>query len=86
MGIFSGKKKTYRDFSYARLIEDDYLPDVIGQAITTYVLSKDNTESLTDLMLEYGCSANNYKWNNAYRWAAKPGKYSYGAKVTIHIL
>lgn len=78
MGLFSGKKKTYRDFSYTRLIEDDYLPDVIGQAITTYVLDDTNTRDLTDLMLEYGWSANNYKWDAAYRWAAKPGKYHYG--------
>lgn len=77
MGLFSGKKKTYRDFSYSRLINDDYLPDVIGQAITTYVLDEDNTKSLTDLMLEYGWSANNVKWDAAYRWAAK-GKYTYG--------
>lgn len=77
MGLFSGKKKTYRDLSYSRLIDDDYLPDVIGQAITTYVLDKDNTKSLTDLMLEYGWSANNVKWDAAYRWAAK-GKYTYG--------
>lgn len=78
MGLFSGKKKTYRDFSYSRLIEDDYLPDVMGQAVTTYVLDKDNTKSLADLMLEYGWSANNVKWDAAYRWAKKPGKYLYG--------
>lgn len=77
MGLFSGKKKTYRDFSYSRLIDDDYLPNVIGQAITTYVLDTNNTKSLTDLMLEYGWSANNIKWDAAYRWAAK-GKYYYG--------
>ena len=77
MGLFSGKKKTYRDFSYSRLIDDDYLPDVIGQAITTYVLDTNNTKDLTDLMLEYGWSANNVKWDAAYRWAAK-GKYAYG--------
>lgn len=84
MGLFSGKKKTYRDFSYSRLINDDYLPDVIGQAITTYVLDKDNTKSLTDLMLEYGWSANNVKWDAAYRWAAK-GKYFYGLPTTTAV-
>lgn len=78
MGIFSGKKKTYRDFSMSRLIEDDYLPDIIGQAVTTYVLSKENTKSLTDLMLEYGWSAVDRKWNAAYRWAAKDSNYYYG--------
>lgn len=78
MGLFSGKKKTYRDFSYTRLIDDDYLPNVIGQAITTYVLDDTNTSSLTDLMLEYGWSANNYKWDSVYRWAVKPDKYHYG--------
>lgn len=84
MGLFSGKKKTYRDFSYSRLIEDDYLPDVMGQAITTYVLDKDNTKSLTDLMLEYGWSANNVKWDAAYRWAKK-GKYFYGLPTTTAV-
>lgn len=84
MGLFSGKKKTYRDFSYSRLINDDYLPDVIGQAITTYVLDKDNTKSLTDLMLEYGWSANNVKWDAAYRWAKK-GKYFYGLPTTTAV-
>lgn len=78
MGLFSGKKKTYRDFSYARLIDDEYLPDVIGQAITTYVLDEDNTTPLADLMIEYGWKSNNVKWNAAYRWAAKPDKYYYG--------
>lgn len=84
MGLFSGKKKTYRDFSYSRLIEDDYLPDVMGQAVTTYVLDKDNTKSLTDLMLEYGWSANNVKWDAAYRWAKK-GKYFYGLPATTAV-
>lgn len=84
MGIFSGKKKTYRDFSLARLIEDDYLPDIIGQAVTTYVLSETNTKSLTDLMLEYGWSAVDRKWNSAYRWAAKEPNYYYGVpKATV---
>lgn len=78
MGLFGSKKKTYRDLSYSRLIEDDYLPDVMGQAITTYVLDDENTKSLTDLMLEYGWSINSYKWNAALRWASKPGKYHYG--------
>lgn len=78
MGLFGSKKKTYRDFSYSRLIEDDYLPDVIGQAITTYVLDDENTSPLADLMIQYGWKANNVKWNAAYRWAAKPGKYYYG--------
>lgn len=84
MGIFGGKKKTYRDLSYTRVIEDDYLPDVIGQAVTTYVLDEDNNKSLTDLMLEYGWKSNDARWNAAYRWASKPGKYSYGLpKATI---
>ena len=78
MGLFSGKKTTYRDFSYSRIIEDDYLPNVIGQAITTYILDDTNTKSLVDLMLEYGWKANNVKWDAAYRWAAKPDKYFYG--------
>lgn len=78
MGLFGSKKKTYRDLSYSRLIEDDYLPDVIGQAITTYVLDEDNTTSLADLMIEYGWKSNAVKWNAAYRWASKPGKYAYG--------
>lgn len=78
MGLFGSKKKTYRDFSYSRLIEDDYLPDVIGQAITTYVLDDDNTKELADLMLEYGWKSNAVKWNAAYRWASKPDKYYYG--------
>lgn len=78
MGLFDSKKKTYRDFSYSRLIEDEYLPDVIGQAITTYVLDEDNTKSLADLMIEYGWKANNVKWNAAWRWANKPDKYYYG--------
>ena len=78
MGLFGSKKKTYRDLSYSRLIEDDYLPDVIGQAITTYVLDEDNTSSLADLMIEYGWKSNAVKWNAAYRWANKPGKYAYG--------
>lgn len=79
MGLFSGKKITYRDFTYARLIEDDYLPDVMGQAITTYVLDQTNTTPLADLMLEYGWKSNNVKWNAAYRWATKSDKYIYGA-------
>lgn len=78
MGLFSGKKKTYRDFTYARLIDDEYLPDIMGQAITTYVLDDDNTSSLADLMLEYGWKSNNVKWNAAYRWASKADKYYYG--------
>lgn len=78
MGLFGSKKKTYRDLSYSRLIEDDYLPDVIGQAITTYVLDEDNTKDLADLMIEYGWKSNAVKWNAAYRWASKPGKYAYG--------
>lgn len=78
MGLFGSKKKTYRDFSYSRMIEDEYLPDVIGQAITTYVLDDENNKSLADLMVEYGWKANNVKWNAAYRWASKPGKYYYG--------
>lgn len=78
MGLFGGKKKTYRDFSYTRLIDDEYLPDVIGQAITTYVLDDENTKSLADLMIEYGWKSNNVKWNAAWRWANKPGKYYYG--------
>lgn len=82
MGIFSGKKKTYRDLSYARVIDDEYMPNVIGQAITTYVLDENNTASLADLMLEYGWSATNYKWNAARRWAEKAGRYSYGVPKT----
>lgn len=82
MGLFSGKKTTYRDVSYARVIDDEYLPDVIGQAVTTYVLDDTNTKSLADLMLEYGWDANNMKWNAAYRWASKAGKYSYGVPTT----
>lgn len=78
MGLFGGKKKTYRDFSCTRLIEDDYLPDVMGQAVTTYILDEENTKELADLMLEYGWKTNNVKWNAAYRWASKPGKYYYG--------
>lgn len=78
MGLFGSKKKTYRDFTYTRLIEDEYLPDIIGQAITTYVLDEDNTKSLADLMIEYGWKSNNVKWNAAWRWANKPGKYHYG--------
>lgn len=78
MGLFGSKKKTYRDLSYSRLIEDDYLPDVIGQAITTYVLDDSNEKSLVDLMLEYGWKSNAVKWNAAYRWAATVGKYTYG--------
>lgn len=78
MGLFSGKKKTYRDFTYARLIEDEYLPDIMGQAITKYVLDEDNTTPLADLMLEYGWKSNNVKWNAAYRWASKTDKYYYG--------
>ncbi|QYN79874.1 hypothetical protein [Kosakonia phage Kc283] len=78
MGLFGSKKKTYRDFSYSRLIEDEYLPDIIGQAITTYVLDEDNTKSLADLMIEYGWKSNNVKWNAAWRWANKPDKYYYG--------
>ncbi|XAG95352.1 hypothetical protein MIF8_61 [Erwinia phage MIF8] len=78
MGFFS-KKKTYRDFSFQRVIEDKYLPDVMGQAITKYVLDTDNTKSLTDLMLDYGWESNAFKWNAAYRYAIKPGKYTYGA-------
>lgn len=84
MGLFGGKKKTYRDFSYSRLIEDEYLPDVIGQAITTYVLDDTNTKPLADLMIEYGWKSNNVKWNAAYRWASKPDKYYYGVpKSTV---
>lgn len=82
MGLFGSKKKTYRDFSYSRLIEDEYLPDIIGQAITTYVLDEDNTKSLADLMIEYGWKANNVKWNAAWRWANKPDKYYYGNPVS----
>lgn len=82
MGIFSGKKRTYRDLSYARVIDDEYMPNVIGQAITTYVLDENNTSSLADLMLEYGWSATNYKWNAARRWAEKAGRYSYGVPKT----
>lgn len=78
MGFFS-KKKTYRDFSFQRVIEDKYLPDVMGQAVTKYVLDTDNTKSLTDLMLDYGWQSNAFKWNAAYRYAIKPGKYTYGA-------
>lgn len=78
MGLFSGKKITYRDFTYARLIEDEYLPDIMGQAITKYVLDEDNTTPLADLMLEYGWKSNNVKWNAAYRWASKTDKYYYG--------
>jgi hypothetical protein len=85
MGLFSSKKKTYRDLSYTRLIDDDYLPDVIGQAITTYVLDEDNTESLTDLMLEYGWESNAVKWNAAYRYALKTGKYYYGVPTTTTV-
>lgn len=84
MGLFSGKKKTYRDFSYSRLINDDYLPDVIGQAITTYVLDEENTTPLADLMIQYGWKSNAVKWNAAYRWASKPDKYYYGVgKSTV---
>lgn len=82
MGIFSGKKKTYRDFSYARLIEDDYLPNVISQAVMTYVLDQTNTQGLADLMLEYGWQNNSLKWNAAYRYAKKPGKYYYGVPAS----
>lgn len=78
MGLFGSKKKTYRDFSYARMIEDDYLPDVIGQAVTTYVLGQGGDKSLTDLMLEYGWKSNAVKWDAAYRYAKKPSKYAYG--------
>ena len=78
MGLFKSKKKTYRDVSFARLIDDDNLPNVIGQAITQYVLSSTNTDSLADLMLEYGWKAINVKWNSAYRYANTAGKYSYG--------
>lgn len=85
MGLFSGKKKTYRDLSYTRLIDDDYLPDVIGQAITTYVLDQDNTDSLADLMLEYGWKSNAVKWNAAYRYALKTGKYYYGVPITTTV-
>lgn len=81
MGLFS-KKTTYRDYSVARVIEDDYLPNVMGQAITKFVLDKDNQKSLTDLMLEYGWSVVSYKWNMAYKWAAKAGNYTYGVPKT----
>lgn len=81
MGLFS-KSTTYRDFSITRVIEDDYLPNVIGQAITKYILDKDNQKSLTDLMLEYGWSTNNHKWNMAYKWAKTAGNYTYGNPVT----
>ena len=77
MGLFS-KKKTYRDVSFTRVVTDDNLPNVIGQAVTEYVLNKNNTESLADLMLGYGWKAVNVKWNAAYRYASKPGKYYYG--------
>lgn len=84
MGLFGSKKKTYRDFSYSRLIEDEYLPDVIGQAITTYVLDEENTTPLADLMIQYGWKSNAVKWNAAYRWASKPDKYYYGVgKSTV---
>lgn len=82
MGLFGSKKKTYRDFSYSRLIEDEYLPDVIGQAITTYVLDDENTTPLADLMIEYGWKSNAVKWNAAYRWASKPDKYYYGVATS----
>lgn len=85
MGLFGSKKKTYRDFSYSRLIEDEYLPDVIGQAITTYVLDDENTKELADLMIEYGWKSNAVKWNAAYRWASKPGKYYYGVPSSTTI-
>lgn len=78
MGLFGSKKKTYRDFSLTRVIDDDYLPDVIGQAITTYVLDDKNTKDLADLMIEYGMKSNAVKWDMARKWAAKPGNYSYG--------
>lgn len=77
MGLFS-KKTTYRDYTVTRVIEDAYLPNVMGQAITKFVLDKDNQKSLTDLMLEYGWSVNSYKWNMAYKWARTPGNYTYG--------
>lgn len=77
MGLFS-KSKTYRDFSVTRVIEDAYMPDVIGQAITKYTLDDKNTDSLTDLMLQYGWKSNAVKWNAAFRYANRPGKYTYG--------
>lgn len=81
MGLFS-KSTTYRDFSVTRVIDDEYMPDVIGQAITKYTLDKQNTMSLTDLMLQYGWKSNAVKWNAAYRYAARPGKYTYGLPVS----
>lgn len=77
MGLFS-KSTTYRDFSVTRVIEDAYMPDVIGQAITKYTLDKENIQSLTDLMLQYGWKSNAVKWNAAYRYANRAGKYAYG--------
>lgn len=81
MGLFS-KSTTYRDFSVTRVIDDEYMPDVIGQAITKYTLDKQNTMSLTDLMLQYGWKSNAVKWKAAYRYAARPGKYTYGLPVS----
>lgn len=81
MGLFS-KSTTYRDYSVTRVIDDAYMPDVIGQAITKYTLDKQNTKSLTDLMLEYGWKSNAVKWNAAFRYAQRPDKYAYGLPKT----
>jgi len=85
MGLFGGKSKTYRDVSFARMIDDAYLPDVIGQAIMKYILDPTNTESMTDLMMEYGQKSLDKSYNAIYRWAKKPGKYYYGVPVAAEI-
>lgn len=75
MGLFSSKKKHFVDSAVVRVIEDDYLPDVLKKSVLEASVKNLN---ISDTLIGNIIGGTSFNFESAYRYAQRADGYTFG--------